>query len=170
VDYKKSLIIRLILALIIALIGNKLFYFVLFKPTFYFSYILLLKYNPVILNTSFLINGYNLNFVPACLALSAYSLLAVLILLTKDISIKKSIKIFITGSLVIFTVNIIRIFILALILIELDIKLFNNLHLFLWQILSTLFVVILWVYLTKLYKVKTIPVYSDFKELSNKIK
>ncbi|MBI2671386.1 pacearchaeosortase [Candidatus Woesearchaeota archaeon] len=168
--YLPNLLLRLLTAFLLVFFGSEIFYFILFYPTFYLSYLSLLSYNPVLINNSLIINNINLVFIPACLAASAYTLLSLLILLTKDINLKKGIKIFLTGFFTLFFVNLIRIFLLAVLLIESGIKLFNTFHLFFWQVFSTIFVLLLWIFLTKYFKVKTIPVYSDYKELLNKIK
>lgn len=106
-----------------------------------------------------------LEFIPACVAASAYVLFGLLILLTKDIRLKQGIKIFSLGAFILFIVNILRIFILAISLIEFDIRLFETLHLFFWQVFSTIFVVLTWIYLTRKFNIKTIPIYSDSKHL-----
>jgi len=166
--YYQNLIIRLVLALIIAI--SQPFYFLFSKPTFYLSYLVTKFYNPIIIDNTIIINNIKLVFIPACTAASAYLLLALLILTTKDISFKKSIKIFIIGSLAILTANIIRILVLIIILVNLNYNTFQTIHLFFWKILSSIFVVILWIYLTKKYKIKTIPIYSDLKQIINTIK
>ena len=163
--YINKLIIRLILAFIMVLIGSNFVYFLLFKPTFYSSYLLLLPYKPIIENNSLIIQNTKLEFVSACIATSAYLLLALLILLTKDINLKKGMKILITGVIILLIVNLLRIYILALILLKFGIDAFNNVHLFFWQILSTVFVFLLWIFLTKYFKIKNIPIYSDFNQL-----
>ena len=169
-NYILNLFLRLFTAILLVLFGSEIFYFILFFPTFYLSYLTLLFYNPVLVNSSLIINNINLVFVPACLAASAYTLLSVLILLTKGINLRKGIKIFLTGFFILFFVNLMRIFILAVLLIESGIKLFETFHLLFWQVFSTLFVLGLWIFLTKYFKIKAIPVYSDFKFLLKQLK
>ena len=126
-------------------------------------------YNPVIFGNSLLIGENRLVFVSACLAVSAYVLLSILILLTKDIKFIQGLKMFLAGSLTLFFVNLARIFILAIILLEFSIGLFDTLHLFFWDIFSTIFVFFLWIGLIKYYKIKAIPIYSDFYYIKKKI-
>ncbi|MBS3171213.1 pacearchaeosortase [Candidatus Woesearchaeota archaeon] len=168
--YLHNLGLRLLSALLIAIFGTYAVYFLLTLPTFLASYLILFFYNPLILGNFLIINNIKFEFIPACIAASAYVLFAILILLTKDIKLRKGIKMFLVGGLILFTVNILRIFILAIALIEFNKRWFDTLHLFFWQIFSTIFVVITWIYLTKKFKVHTIPIYSDFMYLKKIIK
>ncbi len=106
-----------------------------------------------------------IEFIPACIAASAYLLLALLILLTKDISLKKGIAIFLLGSLLILIGNLIRIEVLIYLLLTKNINYFQQLHLLFWKILSSVYVVGIWILLTWLFHIKTIPFYSDFQTL-----
>ena len=168
--YTFKFVIRLISAILMSLFGSNLLFNILFIPMLYLSYFLLFPYNPVLINNILNINGKQMEFISACIATSAYLLLAILILLTKDIDFWKGVKIFFLGALILFLVNIFRIYILALVLINFDIYLFKTLHLFFWQVFSTAFVILLWLGLTKYFKIKTIPIYSDFKYLKEHIK
>jgi exosortase/archaeosortase family protein len=96
--------------------------------------------------------------------------LAILILATKNISLKKSIKIFFLGFIIILIANVLRIRLLFYILINYSSNLFDTLHLLFWKIISGIFVFLIWILLAKHYKIKAIPVYSDIKELSRHIK
>ena len=169
-NYIYNLILRLITAFLIVIFGSNILFKILFLPMLYLSYFLLLPYQPMLLNNLLIIGTNQLEFISACIATSAYILLFVLILLTKDISFIKGIKVFITGFITLFFVNMFRIYILALILIKFDLRLFEALHMFFWQVFSTAFVLLLWIGLTKYFKIKTIPIYSDFKYLKEHIK
>lgn len=164
--YTHNLILRISLALLIAILGIKIFYPIISPLTFYLSYFSLFLLKPTLINnTTFLINSHTLKFIPSCAAASAYLLLTLLILLTKDINFKKGAKLFLLGSLIILGINTIRIDFLIYILLEYGSDLFNTLHTFIWKIVSSVFVAALWIGLSFLFKIKTIPVYSDFKEL-----
>lgn len=160
----KNLITRTILAVLIAIFGFKIIYAIISPITFYLSSYSLFFYKPTIIQNTLIIKDNLLTFVPACAAASAYVLLALLTVLT-DIKYKKMLKIFLIGALIILIANIIRIDILVIALIESGSDLFNKLHLLFWKILSTIFVVVLWIFLTKIYKIKSIPVYTDIKKL-----
>jgi len=60
--------------------------------------------------------------------------------------------------------NVSRITILSLIFLE-GLPIFVALHQLFWYFLSTIFVVIIWFSEVKIFKVKEIPFYSDFKLL-----
>lgn len=162
--------IRLVLALALFLIPFNVFYLIFLKPTLLLSFLTLNSYNPVLVADSLIIGKDTLMFVPACIATSAYYLLAILILFTKDINFKRMLKIFVFGALVIFVANILRIDMLIIAFIEFGVDFFNKLHLLLWKFLSTIFVVVLWIFLAKKFKIKTIPFYSDLKYLMKKSK
>jgi len=49
-------------------------------------------------------------------------------------------------------------------------RLFETVHLFFWKILSGVVVVIIWIYLTRKYKITSIPVYDDIKYLIKQIR
>ncbi len=163
--YLHRLFLRLAIAIFFMMLGLKIIYFFISPITFYLSYLSLFYYSPAMASTaSFIIENHKLNFIPACTAASAY-LLLILLTTTVDIDLKKALKVLGLGFFLILTANIIRIDILIIALIESGSGLFETLHLFFWQILSTLYVVALWIFLTKKFKIKDIPVYSDFKRV-----
>ncbi len=165
--YRYRLALRLSIALLATAFGIKLIYPIISPITFYLSYYSVSFLSPKLINsTSFIINDIRLNFIPACAAASAYILLIILIT-TVDIKFKKMLKVLIVGSLLILIANIIRIDILIIALVKYGSNLFNTLHLFFWKILSTIYVVILWILLTNWFKIKEIPIYSDFKKVYN---
>lgn len=164
-NYIKKLVIRLVLAVLLTL-SYTLLYKILIPITLYPSfYILKLIYPAELVSNSIITNSYSLTFIPACAAASAYILLGILILLTKDIKLKTSLKMFFLGSLLILTANIIRIEALILILINGGKNYFETLHLFIWKVLSSIFVAAVWIFLIKIYKVKAIPIISDIKQI-----
>ena len=157
--------IRYLSTIILMVFGLKIVYFLISSLTFNLSYYSLFYYNPTLVSeASFIIGNHKLNFISACTAASAYLLLA-LLTLTTDLNLKKSIKVFLLGSVLILIANIIRIDILIIALIEFGSRTFNTLHLFFWKVLSTVYVVLLWIFLTKIFKIKNIPIYTDFKEI-----
>lgn len=163
--YIKKLVIRLVLAVILTL-SYQLLYKILIPATLYPSfYILKLIYKAELVNNSIITNSHSLTFIPACAAASAYILLGILILLTKDIKLKTGIKMFLLGSLLILLANILRIEALILILVNGGKNYFETLHLFIWKVLSSVFVAAVWIFLIKLYKIKSIPIVSDIREI-----
>ncbi len=169
-NYTKRLIIRLLLLIFIIFFSYDLFYPILEFLTVQLSYIFLLPLKPILTNsTTFTIGSHILEIVPACVAFSAYVLLAILILSTKDIKRKTMLKMFLIGSLSILIINILRIDLLIYMLILMGSRLFETVHLFFWKILSGVVVVLIWIYLIKKYNIKNIPIYSDVKYLINRI-
>ncbi len=163
--WKADLVFRYALALLIGIFPVILYK--IFAPlTLYPSYILLkLFYNPTLLSQSIKIDYYTLNFVPACVAVSAYILLAFLVLSTSSLEWKRRVKLFIFGSLLILILNLIRIIVLIILLIEYGTNYFEAVHLIFWQILASVYVAAVWIFLIKHYKIKSVPVVSDFRML-----
>lgn len=171
-EYKYRLILRLLTAIILLSIPFNIFYWLLLQPTLYFSYLpLTVKYNNIQIGYDYLMININLlRFTMACIATSAYYLFVILLLLTKDIKFRNLLKIAFSGILLILLLNIIRIDILIFIFLEYGINWFNSLHLLFWKFLSSIAVVLIWIFLCHKFKIKNIPVYSDFKFLMKEIK
>ena len=161
----KSIISRYFLALIIA-IFNEVFYFIFSPLTLYVSYFIIsIFYDVSLLGNTVLVEGISFTFVSACTAATAYLLLTELVLLTRGISLKKSLKMLYIGFLSIFVMNILRILVLILVYVNFGKNYFDLLHMFFWHLLSTIFVVVVWLLLTKNFRVRGVPVYSDLKSL-----
>jgi len=139
--------------------------------TFCLSRIMLQQFYPLahIGHTLFL-EDYSLAFVDACSASSAYLLLFILTFITKGIMLKKRLFMLLNGSILILGLNLARILILVTVLVNAGVNYFENLHIFFWKIVSTIFVFFTWIYLIKKYKIKSIPVYSDYKQLAAMLK
>ena len=127
-----SLIARIAIAF---LIPYSLIKLIIFPITIYLSYVLLsIIQQNVILNSPYIIiNGVTTKFVTACAAVSAYYLLMLLVLLTKDIRPLTRLKMFFLGSLIILIVNTIRVVILLLILSYRNQNLFETVHIAFWM-------------------------------------
>ena len=168
--YYKSLGLRLLASLVLALFPS-ITYSIVGPLTLWASFATLkLFYSPALAGNTIIMGSNTLKFIPACAAVSAYILLALLILLTKDIPVKKMIKMFALGSILIFIANIVRIDLLITILLEYGTDYFRTLHLFFWHIVSSFYVFLVWIYLIKTFKIKEIPVYSDFIELKKMLR
>ena len=155
--------IRWISALLLA-VFYPLFYVVFSPPTLWVSYgILQFFLEATLTGTTILAGGKTLLFVPACTAASAYLLLALLILLTRGISFKTGVKLFLLGSLLIFAANIVRIQFLFYLLFTVGKNYFETLHLLIWKVLSSAYVAVVWIFLTWKFKLKETPLVSDFQ-------
>lgn len=162
--YEHGLIIRVLLCFI----PISLFYLILTPLTLYGSYFLLWFYNPAIYGTSIIIGENLFELVGACIAAAAYLLLLILILLTKEIEFYTRIKMFLFGSLLIYILNIIRIAFLVILSISFNTTLFDIIHTIFWKFLSGVYVAGVWIFLVYLFKIKSIPIYSDLKYLYGK--
>ena len=168
--YETKLILRVGTAILLMVIPINIFNLLLQTPTMYASYfpIKLLGYDISINGDLIEIGEHTLRFVAACTATSAYYLLTILILLTKDIKLRRGIKMLVTGALLILLMNVVRIDILLIALMEKGINMFESLHIIFWEFVSSLYVVGVWIFLIRKFKVKTIPAVSDIKELYKK--
>lgn len=141
-------------------------FYLIFKPlTVYPSYLILKLFNPthLISNEAFISSGITIVLIPACIAGAAYYLLLVLNLAT-PMPIGKRIKSLIFSLLVFLVINIIRIIIIT----QLAISNFTYLditHKILWYAGSTILVVIIWFVSVAVFKIKSIPAYTDIKNL-----
>ena len=165
-----SLLIRWLLAGAIAA-SHQMFYPLIGPLTLQVSYDILRSFTDAILQGgNIYVSGYTLTFIPACAAISAYTLLWILILLTREISLKTGLLMALYGSLLIFAANILRIELLIYALLGVGKNLFDTLHLFIWTVVSSVYVVGVWLFLTWRFKVKGIPLWSDIQYARKKVK
>ncbi len=111
--------------------------------------------------------GVIIEIVPACVAGAAFYLLFLLIFSTAEVKPKTQFIAIITATAILFLLNITRITFLTLIV---DKAYFPIAHWVLWNLASTIFVVAIWFLIVKIYKIKSIPFYSDIKYLASLIK
>jgi len=107
-------------------------------------------------------SGTSIELISACIAGAAYYLLFILVFSTNGLKIKKRLEILLFCYLIFFLLNVIRIVVLALIINN---PAFNIVHEIFWYFLSTMFVVLIWILAVKLFKIKSIPVYDDIREM-----
>ena len=108
-----------------------------------------------------------IEIVPACVAGSAFYLLLLLLMSTADIKPETRTKAIITAFAMLFALNLLRI----LILIPMaNAAYFETVHWISWHIVSTIFVIGIWLAIVKMYKIKAIPIYSDVKYIKSLIK
>jgi len=104
------------------------------------------------------------NVVKYCVTASAYYLLTLLCIITMGIALWKRVLMFLMGSALIFGMNIARIVILIIILLNSQ-EIFEPAHFIFGLLLSVGYVAAVWLLLSLLFKVKTFPIYSDIKFL-----
>ncbi len=153
--------------------GSLYIFYLIFTPLTIYPVLFILKliYGPstsLISTNTILVEGISFSLIPACIAGAAYYLLLILNLST-PISIKIRLKSIIFLYLAFLLVNISRIAIFSILAINSN-SLFNQLHIWTWYLGSTAFVIILWFVNIKLFKIKSIPIYSDFKTIISSIK
>jgi hypothetical protein len=64
--------------------------------------------------------------------------------------------------------NILRIDLLIAAFVSLGKEWFDTIHLVFWKFVSGVYVALVWIFLSKKYKIRSIPIYTDIKYLYNK--
>ena len=159
-----SIVIRYLFLLLIGLPNLFLFYFIFTPLTIYPVYFLFRIFFNVSLsgNILYFANYPSVQIIDACIAGAAYYLLLILNLSTSKIKIERRIKMILYSFASLLALNILRIFILFILLVS-NFALFDLTHKLFWYFLSTVFVVAIWFIQVKIYKIKEIPFYSDLK-------
>ncbi|MFA7708365.1 MAG: pacearchaeosortase [Candidatus Pacearchaeota archaeon] len=168
----KSLwLIALRYILLLILVGcSPLIYKILTPLTIYFTVIILrIFYSVSISGIQILINQSKIiEIIPSCVAGSAYVLLLILNLFIAMKPKQRVYSLFFSFS-ILFILNILRIFILSVLLVN-DFEFFYITHKLVWYILSTILVVGVWFLTTKIFSIKGIPIVSDVKYFIEDIK
>jgi exosortase/archaeosortase family protein len=168
-SYTKDLIyigIRYLLLLLIVF-SLPVIYKILLPITLYSLAFLLKIFYTVELNSNFIILNKErfIQIIPACVAGSAYLLLLVLNLSVK-LDYKKRLYSIIFSVFALFILNIIRVFTLSILSFK-NYFIFETLHLLYWYVLSIFFVIGLWFFCIKIFRIRKIPFYSDIKSILN---
>ncbi|MFA4960610.1 MAG: pacearchaeosortase [Candidatus Pacearchaeota archaeon] len=146
--------------------GNLYIFYKILMPTtlFLVSKTVGLFTNVFIIDNVIKMANFNIEIVPACVAGSAFFLLFLLIFSTNDISPKKRMLALIVSSAILLFLNYSRIVFLIAIANSFY---FNVIHWILWHLVSIVFVVAIWFFVTKLFGINSVPIYSDIKFLLN---
>jgi exosortase/archaeosortase family protein len=156
-----DLIIRYLFLLVVAFPNMLLFYWIFSPLTIYPVYFLFsLFFETSLSGTIIFVNEAVFSIVGACIAGSAYYLLLILNLSIPNLSCKEKIKRILLAFSLLLGINILRIFILGLIYLR-NVEIFDITHKVFWYGLSTLFIVGIWIFEVKYFKIKEIPIYSD---------
>lgn len=178
--YEFGLVIRVVLALALFItpmvLGVNVFQKVFEQVTFDLVYSFLEKSGaepePGSFSVSYAISilggEATINIVKYCVTASAYYLLALFCIITWNITLWKRFLIFLIGSALIFGMNLARIVILIVTLLSNE-EAFQAAHFALNFLLSVVYVVLVWFLLSVLFKVKTVPFYSDIKFLTQEM-
>ncbi len=143
-----------------------IFYFIFTPLTIYPVFYVLSLFIPGIE----LLSGNILHFgafyariIPACVAGAAYYLLLILNL-SSPMGLQTRIKSILFLVVTFLFLNIIRIIVFAS-LLAYGFQYFDLTHLLFWYFGSTLLVVLIWFANIKLFNIKSIPAYTDFKNI-----
>lgn len=163
-----DLIIRYVVLLVVAVPNLFLFYWIFSPLTVYPSYFLFnLFFDTYLSGNNILFSNVSFSIIGACIAGSAYYLLLILNLSIPNVSLKERIKRILFAFSIFLAVNILRIFFLGVLYLQ-GAEFFDITHKIFWYGLSTLFIVGIWIFEVKIFKIKEIPVYSDFVFLYKK--
>lgn len=160
-----DLIIRYLLIVLVAIPNLYIFYAIFTPLTIYPLYFILnIFFEVTLAGTSLILNGFEIQIIEACVAGAAYYLLFALNMAIPDIKFTKRLKLLGFSFLSLWVLNLFRILVLILVLFY-GASFFDITHKFFWYFLSTLLVVLIWFAEVKLFKIKQIPVYTDFNYL-----
>src|SRR4030042_3516376 len=160
-----DIIVRYFLLVIIGIFSFKIFYFLFSSLTIYPVFFLLnLFFKTSLFYNIIFVNNIPIEIIGPCVAGSAYSLLLILNLSIPGIKFGKRLGILFFSFLSLLLVNILRIFLLSIMLVA-GISFFDMTHKLFWYLGSSVFVVGIWFLGVKLFKIKEIPFYSDIKFL-----
>jgi len=162
-----GIFIRYFAILILGLGNLYIFYKILTPITIYTLKIILSIFsNPILKDNIIQLGCTRVEIVPACIAGAAFYLLLILLLTTSDIKPIVRAKAGLTAIIIFFVLNITRILILTLIENK---SYFEAIHWIFWHLISTIFVVATWIVVIKIYKIKSVPIYSDLKYMKSLI-
>jgi len=177
--YSKNSVILILLRYVILLIvvfilllpiSSPLIYTIIAPLTIYPVLFLLKLFVDISYSAPFITLGGKtlIEIVPACIAGAAYILILILNL-SVPMKLKDRVYSIIFSVLILLVFNIIRIVGFSL--------LYNSLfpyvdlaHKFFWYFISTIFIVAIWFFIVKIYKIREIPFYSDIRFIMKEIK
>ncbi len=143
-------------------------YTILRPVTTQLSYVLISIFYDARISWNFIyLHGMSIEIIDACVAGIAYFLLLVLNLSTRLIGTWKRILVFLFTSIISLIVNVLRIFLMSILLLEQS-TWFDPAHMIFWYALSIVFVFLIWILAIRVFRIKEIPVYSDIKAIFRK--
>ncbi len=160
-NYYLNFVIRLLLSLV----PVSVFSFILTPLTIYTSFLILSAYNPILSGNFLIINNIKFEFVEACIVTYAYYFFWVLVLLTKEIRLKIRFEMLFFGFILIFLMNVFRIGLVIYLGISHGFFWFNLVHLIFWKFIMGVYVALIWIFLIKVYSIKSVPIWDDLKFL-----
>ncbi len=160
-----DILIRYSILVIVGILSVQIFYFLFTSLTIYpTTFLLNLFFDVTLIANVLWVKGIPIEIIGPCIAGSAYYLLLILNLATPKLNAKTRIFSLLFSFLALLLVNILRIFLLSLLLLS-GSAFFDITHKLVWVIGSIIFVVGVWFLTVKLFKIKEIPFYSDIMYL-----
>lgn len=155
---------RYFIMVLAAVSGLWIFYTIFTPLTVYPTYFLLNLFFESSLSGNIITvsNIFPIEIVKACVAGSAYYLLLILNLSTPGILLKKRLKIIGESFLALLIINILRIFFLSIMHVS-GSGLFDVTHKIFWYFANIFFILGIWFFMVRSFKLKEIPFYSDIK-------
>ncbi|UZE93767.1 MAG: pacearchaeosortase [Candidatus Pacearchaeota archaeon] len=167
----KEILLRYFIGVVVAIIALfvPLFYFIFRPLTVWPTFLILDIFYDVSLNAldNIVVEGFTIEFIDACIAGSAYFLLFLLNVLTFGIGLKKRFFIFIFNAALLLIMNILRLVILIVLVVN-GSAIFDVTHKVFWYGISTGYVALIWILTVVVFKIKAIPFISDIRLILSK--
>jgi exosortase/archaeosortase family protein len=163
--------LRYFFLIILAIFGLPLFHHIFLPLTIHpTQFLFSIFFNSVLSGNIIEIVGFmEIEIIPACVAGSAYILLAILNLSIQNVHYRKRTLMILFSFLLLLVINILRIFFTGLVYIYQE-PLFDFTHRFFWYLGSTIFIVAIWFLEVKIFGIKEIPFVKDIQFLYKKSK
>jgi exosortase/archaeosortase family protein len=161
-----SLLSRYLLLILLALGNFFLIYSIASPATIKASFFIINGFYPaaqVLDYNTIMFAGLTAKIIPACVAGAAYYLLLVLNLST-PMNLKKRFKSLAFIIVSFYLLNLIRIITFAK-LLTFGTNYFDNFHAITWYFGSTVLLILIWFVNAWIFKIKTIPIYSDLHSI-----
>ena len=152
------------LVIVLLGLGNLYFFYKILTPLTVntVTKILSLFSEVTITHSTLYLDGLTIEMIPACIAGAAFYLLTILVFSTPNLKPRIRFLALFTSLLFLFILNVLRIIILISIAGTLY---FNAAHWIFWHLVSTIFIVAIWIAVIRMYNIKGIPVLSDLEYL-----
>ncbi len=154
-------LLRYAILILFGISNSGIFYILFSAITIYPVYFLLgFIFDASLMGNVITINDSPIEIIGACVAGSAYYLLLILNLSTREVKLKKRILMLLFSFSSLLVINILRIFLLSILFVQ-GLSFFDFTHKLFWYVGSTFFVAGIWFLSVKIFKIKEIPIYSD---------
>jgi len=158
-----DLVVRYLLIVVLGL-GDLFIFYYLFGPLTIKAVISIVSlYSHVlVMQNDIVVNGVLFTFVGACIGGSAYYLLFILALSTRNVRVIDRVKAVLLSFFFLYIFNVFRIVFMIAISKQLY---FDFVHWFLWYFIATAFVILDWFFISWIFGIRSVPIYSDVRYL-----